>query len=76
MAKKMVLVPPELVSEYYQLRKPEIRLEDDISNLLNEKKTPSDVNAKLLSDLIKKYQRAMKDTQYTTPFEIPSELLA
>ncbi|GFU98651.1 hypothetical protein TNCV_3654821 [Trichonephila clavipes] len=42
MAKKMALVPPELVSEYYQLRKAEIKLEDDISKLLNEKETPSD----------------------------------
>ncbi|GFR01053.1 uncharacterized protein TNCT_16661 [Trichonephila clavata] len=76
MAKKMALVPPELVSEYYQLSKPEIRLEDNISNLLSDKETPDDVKAKLLSDLIPKYHRAMKPTQSTTPFEIPSELLA
>ncbi|GFQ81658.1 uncharacterized protein TNCT_9761 [Trichonephila clavata] len=72
----MALVPPELVSEYYQLSKPEIRLEDNISNLLSEKETPDDVKAKLLSDLIPKYHRAMKPTQSITPFEIPSELLA
>ncbi|GFT25893.1 uncharacterized protein TNCV_1518511 [Trichonephila clavipes] len=72
----MALVPPELVSEYYQLSKPEIRLEDNISNMLKEKETPDDVKAKLLSDLIPKYQRAMKPIQSTTPFEIPSELLA
>ncbi|GFQ97488.1 uncharacterized protein TNCT_111771 [Trichonephila clavata] len=76
MAKKMALVPPELVSEYYQLSKPEIRLEDNISNLLSEKETPDDVKAKLLSDLIPKYHRAMKPTKSATPFEIPSELLA
>ncbi|GFV28686.1 uncharacterized protein TNCV_3986361 [Trichonephila clavipes] len=62
--------------EYYQLSKPEIRLEDNISNLLKEKETPDDVKAKLLSDLIPKYQRAMEPIQSTTPFEIPSELLA
>ncbi|GFY22827.1 uncharacterized transposon-derived protein F54H12.3 [Trichonephila clavipes] len=72
----MALVPQELVSEYYQLSIPEIRSEDDISNLLKEKETPDDVKAKLLSDLIPKYQRAMKPIQSTTPFEIPSELLA
>ncbi|GFX75492.1 uncharacterized protein TNCV_522141 [Trichonephila clavipes] len=70
------LVPPELVSEYYQLSKPEIQLEDNISNLLKEKETPDDVNVKLLSDLIPNYQRAMKPIQSTTPFEIPLELLA
>ncbi|GFR16920.1 uncharacterized transposon-derived protein F54H12.3 [Trichonephila clavata] len=76
MAKKMALVPPELVSEYYQLSKLEVRLEDNISNLLSEKETPDDVKAKLLSDLIPKYHRAMKPTKSATPFEIPSELLA
>lgn len=76
MAKKMALVPPELVSEYYQITKPEIRLEDNIANILQEKLTSDDVKAKLLSDLIPKYQRAMQVPPPPKPFEIPSELLA
>ncbi|GFW16217.1 uncharacterized protein TNCV_4263821 [Trichonephila clavipes] len=76
MAKKMALVPPELVSEYYQLSKPEVRLEDNISSLLHEKEIPDDVKAKLLSDFIPKYQRAMQPSPPPKPFEIPPELLA
>lgn len=76
MAKKMALVPPELVSEYYQITKPEIRLEDNIANILQEKLTSDDVKAKLLSDLIPKYQRAMQVPPAPKPFEIPSELFA
>ncbi|GFX47180.1 uncharacterized protein TNCV_2747561 [Trichonephila clavipes] len=76
MAKKMALVPPELVSEYYQLSKPEVRLEDNISSLLHEKEIPDDVKAKLLSDFIPKYQRAMQPSPAPKPFEIPPELFA
>ncbi|GFY33135.1 uncharacterized protein TNCV_2230841 [Trichonephila clavipes] len=60
MARKMALVPKELVSEYYQLNKPEIRVEDNISNLLHDEEKSDDVKAKLLSHWIPKYQRLMQ----------------
>ncbi|GFR23064.1 uncharacterized protein TNCT_86671 [Trichonephila clavata] len=75
MARKMALVPKELVSEYYQLNKPEIRVEDNISNLLHNEETPDDMKAKLLSHWIPKYQRLIKPPPPPKPFEIPKELL-
>ncbi|GBN40238.1 hypothetical protein AVEN_72315-1 [Araneus ventricosus] len=60
MARKMALVPKELVSEYYQLDKPEIRIEDNISNLLHDEETPDDMKATLLSHWIPKYQSVMQ----------------
>ncbi|GFQ65888.1 uncharacterized protein TNCT_203901 [Trichonephila clavata] len=75
MARKMALVPQDLVSEYYELNKPEIRVEDNISKLLNEEETPDDVKAKLLSHWIPKYQRLMQPPPPQKPFEIPKELL-
>ncbi|GBM36458.1 hypothetical protein AVEN_234836-1 [Araneus ventricosus] len=71
----MALVPKELVSEYYQLNKPEIRVEDNISNLLHDEKTPDDMKARLLSHWIPKYQRLMQPSPPAKPFEIPKELL-
>ncbi|GFQ63956.1 uncharacterized protein TNCT_558821 [Trichonephila clavata] len=75
MARKMALVPQDLVSEYYELNKPEIRVENNISKLLNEEETPDDVKAKLLSHWIPKYQRLMQPPPPQKPFEIPKELL-
>ncbi|GFQ74031.1 uncharacterized protein TNCT_489031 [Trichonephila clavata] len=75
MARKMALVPQDLVSEYYDFNKPEIRVEDNISKLLNEEETPDDVKAKLLSHCILKYQRLMQAPPPQKPFEIPKELL-
>ncbi|GFR34186.1 uncharacterized protein TNCT_592821 [Trichonephila clavata] len=75
MARKMALNPQYLVSEYYELNKPEIRVEDNISKLLNEEETPDDVKAKLLSHWIPKYQRLMQPPPPQEPFEIPKELL-
>ncbi|GFS40537.1 uncharacterized protein NPIL_679681 [Nephila pilipes] len=71
----MALVPKELVSEYYQLNKPEIRVEDNISNLIHDEETPNDMKAKLLSHWIPKYQRLMQPSPPPKPFEIPKELL-
>ncbi|GFX47327.1 uncharacterized protein TNCV_4992331 [Trichonephila clavipes] len=73
MARKMALVPKKLVSEYYQLNKPEIRVEDNISNLLHDEEKSDDVKAKLLSHWIPKYQRLMQPPP--KPFEIPKKLL-
>ncbi|GBO33619.1 hypothetical protein AVEN_102719-1 [Araneus ventricosus] len=75
MARKMALVPKELVSEYYQLNKPEIRVEDNISNLIHDEETPDDMKAKLLSHWIPKYQRLMQPSPPSKRFEIPKELL-
>ncbi|GBO27260.1 hypothetical protein AVEN_273217-1 [Araneus ventricosus] len=75
MARKMALVPKELVSEYYQLNKPEIRVENNISNLLHVEETPDDMKARLLSHWIPKYQRLMQPSPPPKPFEIPKELL-
>ncbi|GFS73232.1 uncharacterized protein TNCV_4571521 [Trichonephila clavipes] len=70
----MALVPQDLMSEYYELNKPEIRVEDNISKILNEEETPDDMKAKLLSHWIPKYQRLMQPPPQK-PFEIPKELL-
>ncbi|GFV28677.1 uncharacterized protein TNCV_3986271 [Trichonephila clavipes] len=75
MARKMALIPKEPVSEYYQLNKPEIRVEDNISNLLHDEEKSADVKAKLLSHWIPKYQRLMQPPPPPKPFEIPKELL-
>lgn len=75
MATKMALVPPELVSEYYQINKPEIRLEDSIIRILQQNEMPDDLRGKLLSQLIPKYQKSMQPPPPPKPFEIPPELL-
>lgn len=67
----MALVPPELVSEYYQINKPEIRIEDTIMKLLQQTEMPDDLRGKLLSQLIPKYQRSMQPKKQ---FEFPAEL--
>lgn len=60
MAKRMALIPEELVSSY-QLQKPELRLEDEIVNLLDSKKIPDEMKAKLLGDLVTRYQRVVHE---------------
>ncbi|GFY22172.1 uncharacterized protein TNCV_3298151 [Trichonephila clavipes] len=65
----MALVPKELVLEYYQLNKPEIRVEDNISNLLHDEEKSDDVKAKLLPHWIPKYQRLMQPPPPPKPFE-------
>lgn len=66
MARRMTLIPEELVSSYH-LQKPEIRLEEDIENLLEKTKLADDMKAKLLGQLITRYQR----TVHTPPEPIP-----
>lgn len=56
MARKVALIPEELVSSY-QLQKPEIRVEDDIVNLLEQGKLSDDMKVKLLSQLITRYHK-------------------
>ncbi|GFX90529.1 uncharacterized protein TNCV_4335321 [Trichonephila clavipes] len=75
MAQEMGLVPKGLISRYFAETQPEVRIENNISSLLHEKETPDDIKAKLLSDLIPKYQRVMQPSPPPKPFEIPPELL-
>ncbi|KFM83376.1 hypothetical protein X975_12831, partial [Stegodyphus mimosarum] len=58
MARKVALIPEELVSSYH-LHKPEIRIEDDIETLLERNKLPDDMKVKLLSQLITRYQKTI-----------------
>ncbi|GBM05501.1 hypothetical protein AVEN_94784-1 [Araneus ventricosus] len=60
MSKRMALMPPELFSAYYQ-QKPEIRLEDELSKLLDREKLPDDMKVKLLSQLVARYQKTMHE---------------
>ncbi|GBM89489.1 hypothetical protein AVEN_32544-1 [Araneus ventricosus] len=53
----------------------EIRVEDNISNLLHDEETPDDMKARLLSHWIPKYQLLMQPSPPPKPFEIPKELL-
>lgn len=69
MAKRMALVPEELMSSY-QFQKPEIRLEDEIVKLLDQNKMPDDMKAKLLSQLITKYQRVVHEPMEPIPVKI------
>ncbi|GFR15836.1 uncharacterized protein TNCT_518561 [Trichonephila clavata] len=75
MAQEMGLVPKGLISRYFVENQLEFRIENNISSLLYEKDTPDDVKAKLLSDSIPKYQRAMQPPPPPKPFKIPPELL-
>ncbi|GFQ69352.1 uncharacterized protein TNCT_496581 [Trichonephila clavata] len=75
MAQEMGLVPKELLSRYFEENQPKIRIENNISSLLHENETSDDIKAKLLSDLIPKYQRVMQPPPPPKPFEIPPELL-
>ncbi|GFQ65034.1 uncharacterized protein TNCT_554131 [Trichonephila clavata] len=75
MVQKMGLVSKGLISRYFAENQPEIRIENNISSLLHKNETPDDIKAKLLSDLIPKYQRAMQPPQPPKPLEIPPELL-
>ena len=56
MARRVALIPEELVSTY-NLQKPEIRLEDEIELLLERSKLPDDMKAKLLGEMITRYHR-------------------
>lgn len=58
MAKRMALIPSDFISRYH-LQKPEFVLEDEIESLLNKSTLPDEMKAKLLSELINKYHRAV-----------------
>ena len=58
MARRIALIPEELVSSYH-LQKSKIRLEDEIENLLERKKLTADMKVKLLSQLIMRYHSSI-----------------
>lgn len=58
MAKRVALIPEELVSSYH-LQKPEIRIEDEIESLLEKNNLPDDMRVKLLSGLITRYHKTV-----------------
>lgn len=58
MARKVALIPEELVSSYH-LQKPELRVEDDIVQLLDRNKLPDDMKVKLLSQLVTRYHKTV-----------------
>lgn len=60
MARRVALIPEELVSSYH-LQKPEIRVEDEIENLLDQGKLTDDMKVKLLSQLITRYHRTFNE---------------
>lgn len=60
MATRIALIPEVLVSSY-QLQKPEIRVEDQIDDLLEREKLTDDVKVKLLSQLITRYQKVIHE---------------
>ena len=60
MARRVALIPEELVSSY-QLQKPELRVEDEIGNLLDQGKLSDDMKVKLLSQLITRYHKTVNE---------------
>lgn len=72
MAKRVALIPEELVSTYH-LQKPEIRLEDDIDSLLERANLPDDMKAKLLSQLIMRYHKTMHAPPEPIPVTMKDE---
>lgn len=54
----MAIVPPEMVAAY-RFYKPEIRIEDNISHILEESKLPDDMKVKLLNQLIVRYRHTI-----------------
>lgn len=60
MARRVALIPEELVSSY-QLQKPELRLEDSIETLLERANIADDQKIKLLSQLITRYHKTVHE---------------
>ncbi|GBN91675.1 hypothetical protein AVEN_268453-1 [Araneus ventricosus] len=56
MSKRMALVPPEFLVGHRQ-QKPELRLEDELLNLLDRDQLADDLKVKLLSQLLTRYQK-------------------
>lgn len=60
MAKRMALISEDLLTSQH-LRKPEIRIEDDMVELMERGNLPDDMKVKLLSQLIMRYQKSVHE---------------
>lgn len=72
MARRVALIPEELVSTYH-LQKPEIRVEDDIVNLLDQGQLTDDMKVKLLSQLITRYHKIVSEPSEPVRVSIAEE---
>ncbi|GFY40993.1 uncharacterized protein TNIN_24451 [Trichonephila inaurata madagascariensis] len=60
MSKRMSPVPPELFSAYYE-QKSEIRVENELSKVLDREQLPDDMKVKLLNQLVSRYQEIVRE---------------
>ncbi|GFR07677.1 uncharacterized protein TNCT_556201 [Trichonephila clavata] len=60
MSKRMALVPPEFLIGH-QAQKTELRLEDEVSKLLDREQLADDLKVKLLSQLLTRYQNTARE---------------
>ncbi|GIY76947.1 uncharacterized protein CDAR_265171 [Caerostris darwini] len=60
MSKRMALISPEFLIGH-QRQKPEFRLEDELSRLLDSYQLPDDLKVKLLSQLHTRYQKSVHE---------------
>lgn len=72
MARRVALIPEELISSHHY-QDPELRLEDEIASLLDRKKIPDDMKAKLLSQLVMRYQKTVHAPLEPIPVTVQSE---
>lgn len=72
MARRMALIPEELVSSY-QFQKPELRVEDEISNLLDRKQLTDSAKVKLLSHLITRFHQTVHAPKPPIPVKVENE---
>lgn len=72
MARKIALIPEELISAY-QYQKPELRLEDEIVALLDGKNLADDMKAKPLGQLVMKYQKSVHAPPKPIPVNIEND---
>lgn len=72
MARKIALIPEELISAY-QYQKPELRLEDEIVALLDRENMADDMKAKLLGQLVMKYQKYVHAPPKPIPVNIEND---
>ncbi|GBN16891.1 hypothetical protein AVEN_154738-1 [Araneus ventricosus] len=71
----MTLIPPDLLAAYRRPKEPERDLEQNILSLLDESKLPNDQRAKLLSQLIMRYQKVTREPAELIPVSIANQSL-
>lgn len=59
MAQRLALIPEELVVGSHHLQKPELRIENDMVQLLDRETLPDDMKVKLLTQLMMRYQKSV-----------------